>query len=77
VSSGIKPGTYYLPLLLTWYQPPTMQVMHQVVLVPLSVSSGLQLKLPSGSSSNLALYVIAAVVVIILIVMAVVGARRR
>jgi hypothetical protein len=77
VSSGIKPGTYYLPLLLTWYQPPTMQVMHQVVLVPLSVGSGLQLKLPSGSSSNLALYVIAAVVVIILIVMAVVGARRR
>lgn len=78
VSSGIRPGTYYLPLMITWYQPPTMQVMHQIILVPIKVGAGLQLSMPSLSgSSNSVLYVIAALVIIILVVMAVIGARRR
>jgi hypothetical protein len=78
VSSGIRPGTYYLPLMLTWYQPPTMQAMHQIILVPVKVGAGFQLSMPSlSSSSNTILYVIAAVVIIILVAMAVVGTRRR
>ncbi len=77
VSNGIRPGTYYLPLLITWYQPPTMQVMHQVVLVPVKVSPAFSISLPSGSGSNYMLYLVAIIVIVVIIVMAIVGARKR
>jgi len=81
VSSAIRPGTYYLPLLVSWLQPPTMQPMHEVIMVPVSVSpsfSFTSLLKPSllTSSGTTTLYLVAAIVVIIIVVMAALGRRR-
>ena len=79
VASNLGGGTYYINLLLTWYQPPTMQPMHEVISVPIKIGPSYVLRISLGSlasSSNLALLIIAVVVVVILIIMAVVGSRR-
>ncbi len=79
VSSAIPSGTYYLPVLLTWYQPPTMQVMHQMVLIPVTIKPAFSFSLgfPSLSNSDLILITVAVLIVIILAVMVAVGSRRR
>ena len=79
VASNLGSGTYYINLLLTWYQPPTMQPMHEVVSVPVKIAPSYTLRISLGSltsSSNFALLVIAVIVILILVVMAVVGSRR-
>lgn len=78
VSSAVRPGTYYLPLLITWLQPPTMQPMHEVVLVPVKVSTSPSLisTFSSLSTTELVLVAVAVIVVIIIVVMAAVGRRR-
>ncbi len=78
VSSAIRPGTYYVPLLVSWLQPPTMQPMHEVVLVPVNVSPATTFPsfLTSLSGTELTLFVVAAIVVVIIVVMAAVGRRR-
>ncbi|MGC9210279.1 MAG: COG1361 S-layer family protein [Acidilobus sp.] len=77
-SSGIRPGTYYVPLLVSWLQPPTMQPMHEVVLVPVTVSPPFSFTSLTSfvSPGELTLYVVAAIVVIIVVVMAAIGRRR-
>ncbi|MGC9072500.1 MAG: COG1361 S-layer family protein [Acidilobus sp.] len=78
VSSGVRPGTYVVPLLINWLQPPTMQPMHEVILVPVTVSPSISLSSLSSfiSPSELTLYLVVAVVVIIVVVMAAIGRRR-
>jgi hypothetical protein len=76
VSSAIRPGTYYLPLLVSWLQPPTMQPMHEVIMVPVSVSPSFSFASLSLHSSTTTLYLVAAIVVIIIVVMAALGRRR-
>jgi hypothetical protein len=76
-SSGISPGTYNIPIAITWYQPPTMTPMHQIIEIPIIISSSFSLTSIGKPSPNTTLYIVAAVVVIILIVMAAVGLRRR
>ncbi len=73
VASGIKPSTYYLPLLISWRQPPTMQTMYQIIDVPITVSS---YNFFDGLQGDI-LYLVAGIVIIILIVMAVYGLRRK
>ncbi|MGC8569068.1 MAG: COG1361 S-layer family protein [Nitrososphaeria archaeon] len=72
VASGLRPGVYEIPFLITWYQPPTMQQMHQVVFVRVSIR-------PSGlfDGSSGILYVTAAAVIAVLLAMAAIGLRRR
>ena len=82
VASGLRPGTYYLPLLVTWYQPPTMQQMHQVIEVPISVVAPFSLTSLSAlhedpASSLLILYGASIAVIVVLIAMVLVGRRRR
>jgi len=82
VSSGIKQGTYYLPLLVSWYQGPTMQEMHQIIEVPVKISpifslSSLGLSSSSAGSPMFILTFIAVIVVIILVAMAAIGSRRK
>ncbi|MGC8557798.1 MAG: COG1361 S-layer family protein [Nitrososphaeria archaeon] len=72
VSSGLKPGTYYLPILISWYQEPTMQLMHQVIEVPIKISPAFSLF--DGSSLILT---VAAIVIAVLAVMVVLGRRRK
>ncbi len=73
VASGIKPSTYYLPLLISWKQPPTMQTMYQIIDVPITVSS---YSFFDGLMGDI-LIIIAGIVIIILIIMAVYGLRRK
>ena len=75
-SSGISPGTYYIPIAITWYQPPTMTPMHQIIEIPITISSSFSLNLSKASSIDV-LYLVAIIVIIILIVMAIIGVRRR
>lgn len=78
VASGIKPGTYYLPILVTWYQEPTMQVMHQELLVPVSVRAAFSLSsVSSNEESTLLTYALAAIIIVILIVLVIIGIRRK
>jgi len=77
-ASGIKPGTYYLPILVTWYQEPTMQVMHQELLVPVSVKAAFSISsMPSGEESTLLTYALAAIIIVILIILVIIGIRRK
>mgnify|MGYP001772920067 CR=1 FL=1 len=77
VAPGLRPGTYYLPLLVTWYQPPTMQQMHQVIEVPIQVTAPFSLpSIKNSYYSTAILYGAAAAVVAVLAAMAVVGRRR-
>jgi hypothetical protein len=73
VASGIKPSTYYLPLLISWRQPPTMQSMYQIIDVPINVTS---YTLFDGLQGDI-LYITAGIVLLILIIMAVYGIRRK
>jgi hypothetical protein len=73
VASGIKPSTYYLPLLISWRQPPTMQTMYQVIDVPINVTS---FTLFDGFQGDI-LYITAGIVLLVLIIMAVYGVRRK
>ncbi len=73
VASGIKPSTYYLPLLISWRQPPTMQTMYQVIDVPINVTS---FSLFDGFQGDI-LYITAGIVLFVLIIMAVYGVRRK
>ncbi len=79
VASGLRPGTYYLPLLLTWYQPPTMQPMHQVIEVPITVTSPFSLpslaSLTSGEGRGLVPYAAAIAVIAVLLAMVLVGRK--
>ncbi|MGC8613328.1 MAG: COG1361 S-layer family protein [Conexivisphaera sp.] len=83
IASGLRPGTYYLPLLVTWYQPPTMQQMHQVIEVPISVvapfslTSLSALRANDAASSIAILYSVSVAVIVVLIAMVFVGRRRR
>ena len=78
VSSAVRPGTYYLPILITWLQPPTMQAMHEVVLVPVNVtpSTTVLSAISSMSTTELVLLGVAVIVVIIIVIMAALGRRR-
>ncbi|MGC8572841.1 MAG: COG1361 S-layer family protein [Caldisphaera sp.] len=76
-SSGISPGNYNIPIAITWYQPPTMTPMHQIIEVPITISSSFSLNSLGKLNSFTILYVIAAIVIIILVVMAIIGLRRR
>ncbi|AFZ70343.1 hypothetical protein Calag_0585 [Caldisphaera lagunensis DSM 15908] len=76
-SSGITPGTYYIPILVTWYQPPTMTPMHQVIEIPITISSSFSIGSFSKISSIDILYLVAIIVIIILIVMVIIGRRRK
>jgi len=73
VSSGLKPGVYYLPVLISWYQEPTMQQMHQIIEVPIRVSPAFSL----FDGSNSTVLIIAAVVIVLLAVMVFLGRRRK
>ncbi len=76
-SSGISPGTYYIPIAISWYQPPTMTPMHQIIEIPITISSSFSLSSLGKVSSVDVLYLVAIIVIIILIVMAIIGVRRR
>ena len=73
VASGIRPGTYTLPLLISWRQPPTMQQMYEIINVPVRVQ---QFTLFDGVYLY-SLYIIAAAVIAVLALMAIYGIRRK
>ncbi len=73
VASGIKPSIYYLPLLVSWRQPPTMQTMYQIIDVPITVTS---YNLFDGLQGDI-LYIVAGIVITILVIMTLYGLRRK
>ncbi len=74
VASNIPPGTYYMPVLISWRQEPTMAPMYQIVKVPLVVSSSSLIPFSDGISTTW-LYIIAIIVIAVLV--ALVFARRK